>query len=100
MGISVNKPAPRWLRIASGIIGDGEDLFLAIWLITGHAADAPTMVIYKISSSFLRRQLKRFVSNGEVYAQEDTKTQSVTITETSVDTTLPYSAPNDNELRK
>ncbi len=88
---NLKKPAPRWLRIADGIIGDSEDFVLGIWLLTGHVADAPTMLIYKLASSFIRRQLKRIVSNGEVYAKADTITEEVSATKTTtvVDTTKP-----------
>ena len=88
---NLNKPAPRWLRIADGVIGDLEDVVLTIMLMKGYTADAPNMVIYKVASSFARRQLKRIVSNGEVYAKADTIEKTVTAVETTtiVDTTKP-----------
>lgn len=83
---SVNRPAPKWYRIADGIIGDAEDLVLTIMMLNGWAADAPSLLMYKIVSSFVRRQLKRFISNGEVYATEDTV--SATLTQTVTATTV------------
>lgn len=102
---NMNKPAPRWYRILNGIIGDAEDLFLTIWLVSGHTADAPTMIYYKVISSFVRRQLNRVITNGEVYAKPDTitttetKTTEITATDTTkqpdkIDTKgFPYDPP-------
>lgn len=68
---NIDKPAPKWFRITDGIIGDTEDLVLAVILVLGYSASAPGLVIYKIASSFIRRQLRRFLSNSEVYTKSD-----------------------------
>lgn len=77
---NIHKPPPKWLRITDRIIGNVENLVLTIWLILGYSSDAPALLIYKISSSFLREQLKLLITDGEIYARVDEQTGDITAT--------------------
>lgn len=96
---NMSKPAPRWLRITDGIIGDSEDVVLAILLIKGYTADAPALLMYKLISSFVRRQLARFISNGEEYAPSGTTQTLANVTNTPVETKETVVLPTDSTLK-
>lgn len=71
----LNKPAPKWYRITKKVWSNVENLFIAIWLTTGHLQDSPTLLIFKLISSFIKDNLDTIlVSESEDYApKEETK---------------------------
>lgn len=84
---SINKPAPRWFRITKKLINNITNFTIGILLITGHGEGSLVMLIIKLSQSFVMETLDTFMSNGEVYALENTQTETVTVTQTKVDAT-------------
>lgn len=64
----MNRPAPRWFRISKRLINNTSTFSIAILMLMGHRADDTTLLIIKLSLSFLVEQLETFLSNGEVYA--------------------------------
>lgn len=68
----LNKPAPRWYRIVKKIWSNAENLFIGIWLATGHTQDAPTLLVFKLCSSFIKDNLDTIlVSESEEYVAKD-----------------------------
>lgn len=74
-----NVPAPRWFRITKKIWSNAENLFIGIWLATGHVQDSPTLLIFKIASSFLKDSIDTFITNGTEYAPAGTSEALVSI---------------------
>lgn len=70
----VSKPSPKWYRITKKIWSNAENLFIGIWLASGHLQDSPTLLIFKLISSFVKDNLDTIlVSESESYApKEDT----------------------------
>ena len=67
----LNKPAPKWYRITKKIWSNAENLFIGIWLATGHVQDSPTLLVFKLVSSFVKDNLDTIlVSDSEEYAQK------------------------------
>lgn len=94
---NLSKPAPKWFRIADGVLSDAENIVLAILLIKGYSNDI--MVIYKISSEFLRNQLRRFLSNGEEYAPIGTTQTLADVTNTPIETKSEVVLPKESTLK-
>lgn len=65
---SFNVPSPRWYRITKKIWSNAENLFIGIWLATGHLNDSPTLLIFKLCSSFIKDNLDTILTNGTEYA--------------------------------
>ncbi len=65
---NINKPAPRWYRITKKIWATAENIFMGIWLLTGHMQDSLTMLIFKLCSSQLKDLLESIMYNGQEYA--------------------------------
>jgi len=95
---SYKRPAPRWFRLTKKISALTINTVMLVLLAMGYSSESMIMLIIKLGESYLMNLLDTILSNGEVYAPEDTKTETVTLTQTSVDTTLPYSAPNDKTV--
>ena len=53
---NINKPAPRWYRVAKPIVSNIENLVIAIWMIY-QPADSPGLLIFKLCSSFMKETL-------------------------------------------
>lgn len=65
---NVNKPAPRWFRVARKVWSNTENLVIAIWMIYD-PAESPALLVFKLVSSFVKDQLDLFmVSQTEDYA--------------------------------
>lgn len=84
--MAFNKPAPRWYRITKKIWSNTENLVLAILLIYGHGEGSFQLIIFKISSSFLKENLDTLLSNGEEYAPAGTVQTLANVTNTPVET--------------
>lgn len=70
---SINMPAPRWYRITKKAWATGENIFIGIWLLTGHTQDSLPLLIFKLVSSQLKDLLESIMSNGEEYAPAGAK---------------------------
>lgn len=70
-----NRPAPRWYRKFKKIFSNCENFILAILMIKGHAADAPLLLIIKLSTSFILNNLDTLLANGEEYKTETDEKQ-------------------------
>jgi len=83
------KPAPRWFRLTKKISALTMNTVMLCLLAMGYSGESMVMLLIKIGESYLMNLLDTILSNGEVYATEDTKTESVTLTktETVVDAT-------------
>lgn len=88
---SLNKPAPRWLRISKKLISNTINFAMAILLLLGYTDSSLVMLIIKLSQSFIMDQLETFMSNGEVYAEQNTTTVSATFSKVA--------APGDADLQ-
>ena len=95
---SYKKPAPRWFRLTKKISALTINTVMVFLLAIGYGSESMIMLLIKLGESYLMNLLDTILSNGEVYAIEDTKTETVTLTQSTVDTTLPYSAPNDKTV--
>lgn len=84
---SVSKPAPRWFRITKKLINNITTFTIGILLLIGYGSDSLTLLIIKLSQSFIMDTLDTFISNGEVYAQAETQTVKLETTLTKVDAT-------------
>lgn len=94
MAIGINsmyKPAPKWFRIAKKIINITTTFVIALLMSFGHRSDDIVLLIIKLSQSFVMEILDTFMSNGEVYAQEDTTTVTATFSKVA--------APSDEQLK-
>lgn len=96
MAVSKNnfsKPAPRaWRKFEDGMLMVMIPATVAIvmgWGFKDEAFANKITLLINVGLVALIKFIGKFLANGEVYAQEDTKTESVTVTkvETSVDTT-------------
>lgn len=90
MGLNINKPAPRWFRITKKILSNLINLTMGVLLLLGYGDSSLVLLIIKLGQSFLMDTLDTFLSNGEVYAREDTVTATATFTKTA--------APGDAQL--
>jgi len=69
----LNKPAPKWYRITKKVWSNAENLFIGVWLATGHLQDSPTLLVFKLISSFVKDNLDSIlVSETEEYAPKST----------------------------
>jgi hypothetical protein len=93
---SVHRPAPRWFRIFKKVLNNIINFGIAILLILGYANESTLMLIIKLSQSFIMEQLDTFMSNGEVYATEDT-VSVVAVQTASVTTTTPIPEEKKDE---
>jgi hypothetical protein len=67
----LNQPAPKWYRITKKVWSNAENLFIGVWLATGHMQDAPAMLVFKVCSSFVKDTLDSIlVSDTETYASK------------------------------
>lgn len=95
---NIKKPAPRWFRLTKKIFALTINTVMTVLLLLGYGSESFILLVIKLSESYLMNLLDTILSNGEVYALEDTKTETVTLTQTVTDTTLPPSiAPGDQE---
>lgn len=70
--MNFNTPSPKWYRITKKIWSNAENLFIGIWLITGHVQDSPVLLIFKLCSSFVKENLDTVLSSeSETYAPKD-----------------------------
>ena len=83
----LSKPAPRWYRITKKVWSNAENLFIGVWLATGHVQDSTILLVFKLISSFIKDNLDTIlVSDSEEYVQKD-------------DAPAPaYSAPKDSTV--
>lgn len=88
---SINKPAPRWYRITKKMVNLLTNATITILMIEGRRADDGVLLIIKLAQSFAMDTLDTFMSNGEVYAKEDTVEVSATF--------KTVAAPKDDELQ-
>ena len=73
---SLHKPAPRWFRITKRVLNNTINFVMALLLLMGYGAESFTLLVIKLSQSFIMEQLDTFMSNGEVYAVANTVTVS------------------------
>jgi len=69
---NIKKPAPKWFRIFNRIYGPTETFVMALMLILGYGSESQTMLIIKLTSSFLRTVLEA------VLVEEQTQTDNGT----------------------
>jgi len=62
---NINKPAPRWFRIFNRIYGPTETFVMALLLMLGYGEQSQTLLIVKLSSSFLRTVLEAVLVENE-----------------------------------
>lgn len=95
MAIAINngsKPAPRWyrkLKKGIGVLTLAANVMVAQWTSVDENLKTHIQLWCTIGIGALLEFFDIMLANGEVYAPEDTKTESVTITKTAtvVDTT-------------
>lgn len=85
-----SKPAPKWfrkLKKAIGILVLAANVMVAQWPSADEHLKTQIQLWCTIGIGAILEALEALLANGEVYATEDTKTQSVTVTktETTVD---------------
>lgn len=51
------RPAPKWFRILNKVWGQVENFIIALLLLFGYGNESFTMLIVKLTSSFLREFL-------------------------------------------
>lgn len=69
---SLSQPSPKWYRITKKVWALTENTVILLLLATGHTDSSLTMIIYKISSSYLKEVLDAvMVSDKEEYAKKD-----------------------------
>jgi hypothetical protein len=61
----MEKPSPKWFRIANSIYTDLENTVIAVLLVCGYSDQAPVILIFKIVSSFIRNTLDKFMVESE-----------------------------------
>ena len=65
---SLTQPSPKWYRITKRVWALTENTVILLLLATGHTEDSLAMIIYKISSSYLKEVLDAImVSQTEEY---------------------------------
>ncbi len=79
---NMNKPAPKWFRITKRITNYTINFVIGIMLILGYQNDSLTLLIIKLSQSFIMEVLDTFMTNGEVYAKPETISLEVTKVDT------------------
>lgn len=87
-----SKPAPRWFRKLKkgiGILTLAANVMVAQWPSADEHLKTQIQLWCTIGIGALLEFFDVMLANGEVYAMEDTKTESVTVTKTEsvVDTT-------------
>lgn len=63
-----NVPSPRWYRITKRVWVAVENIFIGVWLVTGHTDSSTTLLIFKIISSQVKDALDGILTNGQEYA--------------------------------
>ncbi len=99
---NMKRPAPKWWRnLEDGLLMIMIPATVAVIMGWGFKDDAfVTKLVLFINTGVvaLIKFIGKLLNTDEVYAQADTKTETLTVTQTSVDTTLPPSiAPADAE---
>lgn len=65
---ALNQPAPKWYRITKKVWSNTENLVIAILLICGYTDSSLALLIFKVSSSFVKDTLDTImVSDSETY---------------------------------
>lgn len=71
---NMGKPSPRWFRIFKKIFSNTENFVIALLMIMGYSAEAPMLLIIKLSTSFILNNLDTIMANGEVYTPSKEET--------------------------
>ena len=50
----VTAPPPKWYRIFNKVYGNSETFIMAVMLVMGYTDQSTTLLIIKLTSSFLR----------------------------------------------
>lgn len=67
---NINRPAPKWYRIAKPVYSQFENMVIAAWMIYS-PADCPELLLFKVVSSFIKETLDiMLVSQTEEYTQK------------------------------
>lgn len=70
---NAKKPAPKWFRKFKKIWSNTENTVIAILLIMGYTAEAPLLLIIKLSSSYILNNLDTLLANGDDYVSNQNK---------------------------
>lgn len=96
---SINRPAPRWYRVVKKIWSNGENLFIGIWLVTGHTQDSMVLLIFKLCSSFVKDTLDSVLVDGTEYAVKGTTEALTNITGQPPEIAVANNVSPDSKLK-